>query len=145
MNMMIWLFLVCPVMALLIRAAWIDVKQERLPDRCTLAVAAASLLRLLSDPLAWLISLFISLSAAGILLILSWALGRGSGRPGLGGGDIKMIFALLLSFTPAQALCFGLCFIFFALEMALFWGRERFPLGPSLAAAAGASFLISLL
>lgn len=132
-------------MALLIRAAWIDVKQERLPNCCALAVAAASLLRLISDPTGWLISLLISLTAAGVLLILSWALGKGSGRPGLGGGDIKMIFALLLSFAPAQALTFGLCFVCFSLETALLWDRKRFPLGPSLAAAAGAAFLLPLL
>lgn len=145
MNMMIWLLRVCPVMALLIRAAGVDVKQERLPNRCALAVAAASLLRLISDPAGWLISLLISLTVAGILLNLSWALGRGSGRPGMGGGDIKMIFALLLSFAPNQALLFGLCFVCFSLETALLWGRKRFPLGPSLAAAAGAAFLLSLL
>lgn len=124
------------VLLCLKKAAAEDAACFKIPPPCTVLIAFCAFPRLLISAGGWLRSLLLgSLCCAGLLLLslCGSALFR---KRVLGGGDLKLIFALLLHLRPASFLAFFGLFCLYALETALLLKEtRRLPLAPALSAA----------
>lgn len=130
-------FLVSAIGLTLVAAAAVDFKCMRLPDGLTAAAgAAAVMLAALQGLAALLAGLLAAIAATTIMLGLRWLIGRRTGEPGLGLGDIKLTAALALWLGAATPLMLVVaCALGLAAAPMLRDGRGRLPFGPMIAAA----------
>ena len=128
---------------LLLAAAAEDLRSRSIPKGICFWLFLMSLPRLIIQPAEWLISLFFALLILIPLGLLSLPLSRFLKQRALGGGDIRLLAALLPALSPSVQLMFwSLLCLLFLLEALLMKGQKRLPLAP---AAAGAAFCTALL
>jgi prepilin peptidase CpaA len=78
-------------------AVWFDIATRTIPDACAVGLCAVGLVaRLLDGPMAALASIGVALVVGAFLVLLH-------ARGVLGGGDVKLIAALLVGTAPAAA------------------------------------------
>ena len=146
--------LALPACGLIAWGSWVDVRERRIPNACTLGVAicaavqmAVQALLLPSAPpplggvgerLAWAAGALLALLA----LELAWRRLRGS--PGLGMGDIKLIAALAL-WVGAGIVAVLAVSCLLASAVALVRRQHEFAFGPYLGLAGCACLVLSLL
>lgn len=129
------------VLILLIPAALADIRSRRLPPLLSWLIALLSLPRALLHPGAWLMGFWMALFSALLLLLISWVLAGILKRRVLGGGDIKLLFALQLHFSPGLCLRFWSLLALLALGTVLPDCKQEIPLGPVILGAALGAFL----
>ena len=129
---------------LLLLAAAEDLRSRSIPSGCCFWLFVLSLPKLAVRPAEWLISLFFALLVLIPLGLFSLPLGRRLGGKALGGGDIRLLAALLPTFGPSAQLCFWSLFCLLVLIEALrMRGRKGLPLAPAVAGAAFCTVLLA--
>ena len=128
------------------RIARADGRTLKIPARENCLLAACSLARLIESPAAWAESLVLACLIAGLLFGVDLALSgkeRGAGRFPWGGGDIKLVFSLLLQ-TESRAIPLwgGTACVYILLTYAGWPDKQRLPLGPALAGACACVMLL---
>ena len=111
------------------------------PGTCLLA--AASFPRLISRPQLWAESLLTALLISSVLLLLLTMIVARQGRLLMGGGDIKLLFALLLNLeTDSYPLFFGIVALYILFLRFTWPDTKKLPLGPALCGAAACLLLM---
>ena len=124
---------------ILLVASLVDFDIMELPDGLMLAAAAASLLRLVSDPSSWKDILLGAFAISLPLLLISLIMDRILQKDTLGGGDIKLIAALGMNFGPVQTLFLIIVACLLGIVFAYCAKKEKgmeFPFGPVISASA---------
>ncbi len=125
--------------SLLLAASLTDIEIMEIPDRMTVLMAAASLLRL-ADGISELKSMLTGfIAVAGPLLITVLIMEHILRRTAMGGGDIKLIAVLGLHFGALKTLFLLItaCFAgLISVGIAKKGSGKEFPFGPSIAFAA---------
>ena len=136
------------VFFLLARMAEADVRSLRIPAWENCLMAACSLVRVTGSPAEWAESLAAACLFAGLLFSADLLLSsreRGSDRFPLGGGDIRLVFSLLLQFGSRKIpLWGGTACLYVLLTWAVWPEKRRMPLGPALAGAGAVCMLSEL-
>lgn len=109
----------------------------RIDPRGTCLLAVASFYRLLNRPPLWAESLLTALLiCSALLLLLALIATRREGFL-MGGGDIKLLFALLLNLEAARLpLYFGIAGVYILFLRFTWPEAKKLPLGPALCGAA---------
>lgn len=132
------------VESLLFTASLTDIDTMEIPDRMSVLLCLAALLRLGSGP-GIIPSMLIGFAAVSVpLLIVVLIAEQVLKRPAMGGGDIKLIAVLGLHFGAAQTLLMLIiaCIVGLIAAAAARKGASReFPFGPSIAIAAWITML----
>ena len=132
---------------LLFRIARADARSLRIPPRENCVLAACSLARVISSPAGWASSLLAAVLFCALFtaadLLMRRRRGPESGRFPAGGGDIKLIFSLLLQTDLKHLPLWAAAACVYILLTRIVWPEKRkLPLGPALA---GAGILVLLL
>ena len=130
-------------LALLGSIAWEDGARYRIDPRGTCLLAAASFPRVVIRPLLWAESLLMALLICSILLLLLAMIAARQGGFLMGGGDIKLLFALLLNLEAARyPLYFGISGLYILFLRFTWPEAKKLPLGPALCGAAACLLLM---
>ena len=131
--------------SLLFTASLVDIDIMEIPDRMSVFLCIASLLRIAAEGVSALPSMLIGFAAVSVpLLIVVLIAEHVLKKPAMGGGDIKLIAVLGLHFGAAETLLMLIiaCIVGLIAAAASHKGTGReFPFGPSIATAAWITML----
>nr|MBQ6242597.1 hypothetical protein [Lachnospiraceae bacterium] len=142
------------VVFLLGRIARADAGTLRIPAEENWGLAACSLARAIAEPAGWVQSLAAAVVFCGLLAAADLAVARLYGASAakrkaewfpLGGGDIKLVFALLLQVEYRSVpLWGGIACGYILMTFAVWPDRRKLPLGPALSGACVCVMLLRL-
>ena len=125
-----------PLFCLMGQIAREDAARLQIRNAYVWPLAVGSLYRVLTNPPGWAGSLLAALLVCGVLMTVTLLVQARRGKRILGGGDIKLLFALLLHIpVPALPWFLGILCVYI-LFLRLCWPEPgHLPLGPALCGA----------
>ncbi|MBO4837959.1 MAG: hypothetical protein J5493_01125 [Lachnospiraceae bacterium] len=141
-------FYMAAAVFLLGRIAREDAEALRIPAEENWGLAACSLVRVIAEPAEWAASLAAAVVFCGLLAAADLATARtrhAEGRLAAGGGDVKLVFALLLQVEYRMVpLWGGIACVYILATFAVWPDKRKLPLGPALAGAGVCVMLLRL-